>query len=41
MKEEANQKMMHFEAQEMEILKRIRTTTQVHKNSKLIFSSNL
>jgi len=37
LKEKANQKMIQLENQEMEILKRIRTTTQVHKNSINIF----
>ena len=37
LKDEANQKMEYLETQEMEILKRIRTTTQVHKNSKEFF----
>ena len=34
LKEEANNKLVEYEGQEMEALKRIRTTTQVHKNSK-------
>ena len=33
LKEEAQNKLMDYETQEMEALKRIRTTTQVHKNS--------
>lgn len=33
LKEEAQNKLLEYENQEMEVLKRIRTTTQVHKNS--------
>jgi len=34
LKEEAQNKLMEYEREEMDALKRIRTTTQVHKNSK-------
>ena len=34
LKEDAQNKLVEYEGQEMEVLKRIRTTTQVHKNSK-------
>lgn len=37
LKEEAQNKLVEYENEEMEALKRIRTTTQVHKNSKVIF----
>jgi hypothetical protein len=33
LKEEAQNKLVEYESEEMEALKRIRTTTQVHKNS--------
>lgn len=33
LKEEAQNKLMEYEREEMDALKRIRTTTQVHKNS--------
>lgn len=36
LKEEAQNKLVEYENEEMEALKRIRTTTQVHKNSKFI-----
>ena len=34
LKEDAQSKLVEYENSEMEALKRIRTTTQVHKNSK-------
>jgi hypothetical protein len=37
LKEEAHNKLQEYETNEIEALKRIRTTTQVHKNSKFIF----
>ena len=37
LKEEAQNKLQEYENSEMEALKRIRTTTQVHKNSKIYF----
>ena len=37
LKEEAQNKLQEYENSEIEALKRIRTTTQVHKNSKIYF----
>lgn len=37
MKEKAENKLINLEQEEIEIMKRIRTTTQVHKASKLYF----
>ena len=36
LKSEADGKLVNLESEEIEIMKRIRTTTQVHKTSKLI-----
>lgn len=37
LKEEAHNKLQEYETNEIEALKRIRTTTQVHKNSKFLY----
>ncbi len=38
MKEKAENKLINLEQEEIEIMKRIRTTTQVHKASKYLLS---
>ena len=38
MKEKAENKIINFEYEEIEIMKRIRTTTQVHKASDYLFN---
>ncbi len=41
LKEEAHNKLVEYENEEMEALKRIRTTTQVHKNSIYIYFNSV
>ncbi len=41
LKEEAQNKLVEYEKEEMDALKRIRTTTQVHKNSIYKFNNDI